>query len=254
MAEPSAQHGLALVFTDIEGSSALWEQFGDDFMVAMEAHNELLRGLCGDLRGEVVKEEGDGFFIVFSEAESALRFALQAQQRLQEYNWAQHGPQSVRVRMGLHFGAAWQRGEDFFGPEVNRAARICEAGHGGQILATEAFMDACGEPESEVVITDLARHRLRGLGEPEHLYQLTLEHWEQQEWPVLRTVDDVPTNLPAQVTSFVGREKELSDLAALLTDQEKRLITLTGPGGSGKSRLAQQAAAHVMEHFPDGVF
>jgi predicted ATPase len=158
------------------------------------------------------------------------------------------------VRMGLHFGRAWRRDDDYFGAQVNKTARICDAGHGGQVLASQEFMDACGEPGSEVVITDLARHRLRGLGEPEHLYQLTLQDWDQQTWPTLRTLDDIPTNLPAQITSFVGRDDELQKLAELLTIEGTRLITLTGPGGSGKSRLAQQAVAREMEHFPDGVF
>ena len=254
MTDASARHGLTLVFTDIEGSSALWEQFDDDFMVALEAHNELLRGLCEKLRGEVVKEEGDAFFLVFPKPQDALQFALQAQQALREYDWSRHGPEALRVRMGLHFGRAWRRENDYFGPQVNKTARICDAGHGGQVLASQEFMDACGEPGSEVVITDLARHRLRGLAEPEHLYQLTLEHWEQQEWPVLRSLDDIPTNLPAQVTSFVGRDRELQELGEWLTDDSTRLMTLTGPGGSGKSRLARQAVAQAMEHFPDGVF
>jgi len=150
MTEPSARHGLALVFTDIEGSSELWEQFGDDFMVAMEAHNEMLRRLCGNLRGEVVKEEGDAFFLVFPKSPDALQFAIQAQQGLQDYDWRQHGPEALRVRMGLYFGRAWRRNDDYFGAQVNKTARICDAGHGGQVLASQEFMDACGEPEAVV--------------------------------------------------------------------------------------------------------
>jgi len=244
----------ALVFTDIEGSSLLWEVHGNRFAQALEAHNAIIAQVCEAHGGRVVNEEGDALFLAFPDADSSLAFALQAQDQLQAYNWQQHGPEELRVRMGLHFGSAWRREEDLWGPEVNRAARICEAGHGGQVLASADFMDACSEPGSEVVITDLGRHRLRGLAEPEHLYQITRQDWEQQEWPALRSLDEVPTNLPAQVTSFVGREKELEQIEALLTDDETRLVTLTGPGGSGKSRLAQQAAARVMEHFPDGVY
>jgi len=244
----------AFVFTDIEGSSLLWEAHGNRFAQALEAHNAIISQVCEAHGGRVVNEEGDALFLAFPDADSSLAFALHAQDELQDYDWQQHGPDELRVRMGLHFGSAWRREEDLWGPEVNRAARICEAGHGGQVLASADFMDACGEPESEVVITDLGRHRLRGLAEPEHLYQLTRQDWEQQEWPALRSLDEVPTNLPAQVTSFVGRERELEQILALLTDDETRLVTLTGPGGSGKSRLAQQAAGQVIERFPDGVF
>ena len=254
MQENEVGQAQALVFTDIEGSSQIWEEFGQRIVGALEAHNEILRVSCEAHGGRVIKEEGDAFFMAFPEAEEALSFAVQAQDELQEYDWSQHGPDELKVRMGLHHGEAWQRGDDLWGTEVNRSARICEAGHGGQVLMSEAFMRACAQPEQMVVVTDLSRRRLRGLAEPEHLFQITLRGWARQEWPALRSLDDIPTNLPAQVTSFVGRERETENLASLLADDETRLVTLTGPGGSGKSRLAQHAGGQALEHFPDGVY
>ncbi|MCE5237037.1 adenylate/guanylate cyclase domain-containing protein [bacterium] len=254
MASLDASSPLALVFTDIEGSSVLWEEHQDDFLSAFEAHNALLCDACQSIGGQVIHQEGDAFFCVFAHPQAALRFALQSQESLASYDWSQHQLPDLRVRLGLHYGLAHEHGGNYFGSEVNRASRICAAGHGGQILASEELLEACGELGDGVRVTDLSRHRLRGLSEPQHLFQVTRAHWPQQEWPLLRTLDDVPTNLPAQVTSFVGREEDLERLAALLTDADHRLITLTGPGGSGKSRLAQQAAAHALERFPDGVF
>ena len=249
-----SQQSLAFLFTDIEGSSQLWEQHSGSFLKALELHDRLLTELCAQFGGRVVKNEGDAFFCVFPQPLAAAQFALQAQQQLQEQDWGQFIPEPLRVRMGLHYGAAHARGDDYFGTEINRTARICDAGHGGQILVSEELLSACGELDHSVVITDLARHRLRGLSEPQRLYQLTLRDWPQQEWPVLRTLDHVPHNLPAQTTSFVGRERDLERVAALLVDPQVRLITLTGPGGSGKSRLAQEAAAGALERFVDGVF
>jgi predicted ATPase/class 3 adenylate cyclase len=254
LSDAQQQCSLAFVFTDIEGSSRLWEAHGGTFLKALETHDALLTETCREFGGQVVKNEGDAFFLVFDEPRQALQFALHAQQLLQEYDWQQHLPDALRVRMGLHYGGMFERNGDYFGTEVNRTARLCDAGHGGQILASEELLAACGEIPPHTVVTDLARHRLRGLTVPQHLYQVTLAHWERQEWPVLRTLDDVPTNLPAQVTSFVGREKDLERVASLLVDPQVRLLTLTGPGGSGKSRLAQEAAAHALERFPDGVF
>lgn len=248
------QRPLTLVFTDIEGYSELWDRHGEAFLRAFAAHNSLLDEQCGLAGGQVVKLEGDAFFCVFTDPSQALRFALDTQQQLNEYDWTDHGIDDLKVRIGLHLGLVHERDGDYFGAEVNRAARICSAGHGGQILASEELLGACGELPAEVVVTDLARHRLRGLAEPQRLYQVTLSHWEQQEWPALRTLDHVPNNLPAAVTSFVGREQELEQLGGMLGDQQTRLLTLVGPGGSGKSRLAREAAGHALESFPDGVF
>lgn len=244
----------ALVFTDIEGSSGLWEAHPRTFVNALNEHNRILADACARHGGRVVKEEGDAFFLAFPDAGSALRFAIEAQNELAECEWSSHGLDGLLVRIGLHIGSAWQRGEDLWGPEVNRAARICDAGHGGQLLASGDFMGELRDPGPDIVITDLRRCRLRGLAAPEHLYQLTAAGWDRQQWPTLRTLDHVPTNLPAQITSFVGRDTELQDLAELLAGTDTRLITLTGPGGSGKSRLAQEAAGRALHHFPDGVY
>ncbi len=243
----------ALVFTDIEESSSMWEAYPTTFVEALDLHNRILTEACERHDGRVVSEEGDAFFLAFASTDSALMFAIEAQTELSGVDWSRYGPRDLLVRMGLHFGSAWRRGEDLLGGEVNRASRICGAGHGGQILASGDFMAECRELDRDTVVVDLGRCRLRGLASPEHLYQVTRADWERQEWPALRTLDHVPTNLPARVTSFVGREAELADLERLLTDDSTRLITLTGPGGSGKSRLAQEAAGRALDHFTDGV-
>ena len=245
---------LSFVFTDIEGSSELWEKHGAGFQQALEVHDRLVTGCCERHGGRVVKNEGDAFFCVFDNPIASVQFALAAQQALQECDWSGFIPVPLRVRMGLHAGVAQARGGDYFGTDVNRTARICAAGHGGQVLASSSLLEGCPSLPDGAVVSDLARHRLRGLSEPQHLYQLTLASWPQQEWPVLRTLDHVPHNLPARTTSFVGREHDAQRLREALCDAEARLVTLIGPGGSGKSRLAQEAASQVLEHYQDGVF
>ena len=254
MAELRDRFYGALVFTDIEGSSALWEAYPRSLVRALDEHNRIIRDACVRHNGRVIKEEGDAFFLALPSAEEAVQFALEAQSELLGHDWSEYGPADLKVRMGLHFGTAWRRGDDLIGAEVNRAARIAGAGHGGQVLASGDFIAEYREVDSDTVVVDLGRCRLRGLASPEHLYQITRIDWGRQEWPALRTLDHVPTNLPARVTSFVGREDELVDLSQLLSDDTTRLVTLTGPGGSGKSRLAQEAAGRALDQFPDGVY
>ena len=249
-----AKDAVALVFTDIEGSSRLWDEHGDALMACVAEHNRILAEACAEFDRKVVKEEGDAFFLVFPSASEAVAFALDSQDRLAACDWYEHGPAGFRVRMGLHYGEAIQRRGDYFGPDVNRAARVCSAGHGGQVLVSGPLLENYPDAAGDAVVRDLGRHRLRGMAEPEHLYQMSRETWTQQEWPPLRTLDEVPTNLPAQVTSFVGRESDLATLGELFADGSDRIITLAGPGGTGKSRLALQAAGQALQHFPDGAF
>jgi predicted ATPase len=227
-------HGtVTFLFTDIEGSTRLLEERGDEYTELLAGHHQALRGEFARHGGVEVNTQGDAFFVAFAKASDALAAAAAARDALGD------GP--IRVRMGLHTGEPTVAGEDYVGIDVHRAARIAAAGHGGQILLSQATRDLV-RPDR---LRDLGLHRLKDLAAPEHLYQLG-----EDEFPPLTTVDQ--TNLPVQPTPFVGRERELAEVLALLDSH--RIVTLTGPGGSGKTRLALQAAAESVERYGDGVW
>ena len=230
----SLPHGtVTLLFTDIEGSTRLLQELGDDYANVLADHRRTLREEFARHGGVEVGTEGDAFFVAFAKASDALAAATAAREALAE------GP--VRVRMGLHTGEPTVTEEGYVGIDVHRAARIAAAGHGGQILVSQATRDLTGADR----LRDLGLHRLKDLAAPERLYQL-----DDDEFPPVRSVDQ--TNLPVQPTPFVGRERELSEVLALL--DLYRIVTLTGPGGSGKTRLALQAAAESVEQYGDGVW
>jgi predicted ATPase/class 3 adenylate cyclase len=241
---------LTFLFADLEGSTRLWEQFPEAMKVAMARHDQLARTAVERANGTVVKSTGDGLMAVFVSAADALLGALACQQALLAEEWAETGP--LRTRVGLHSGDAESRGGDFFGPPVNRAARIMAAGHGGQVLlsgTTAALARDAGLADG-LSLRDLGQHRLKDLLQAEHLFQL-LHPSLPADFPALATLAH-RSNLPVQLTSFVGRRQELARLVTLLT--ERRLITLLGPGGVGKTRLGLQAAADGVGLFPDGVW
>jgi predicted ATPase/class 3 adenylate cyclase len=243
---------LTFLFTDVEGSTRLWEQHPQDMQAALERHDALLRSAIGDDSGSVVKTTGDGLMAVFDSPASAVSAAITAQRALRAEIWP--AACSIRVRMGIHTGEAEARGGDFFGPAVNRTARIMAVGHGGQVLlsgATAALVD--GRLPTASTLRDLGEHRLKDLGRPEHLFQLGGGDLPS-EFPPLDTLDRRPNNLPTQASGFVGRDAELQGIRARLDDVNVRLLTLTGPGGSGKTRLALRAAADQIDRFTDGVF
>jgi len=238
------------LFTDIEGSTRLWEEHRDAMSAALEAHDALLRSIVERSGGSVVKTTGDGMLAAFDRAESAITAALDGQVALGDHPWATPSP--LRVRMAIHTGTADTRDGDFFGPALNRVARLLAIGHGGQVLVSgtaAALVVDDLPPDSELI--DLGEHRLRDLDRPEHVYQLTAASL-RREFPPLRSGTAHPTNLPLQSTSFVGRERELADIERLLSTG--RLVTLVGVGGTGKTRLALQAAAEVVERYPDGAW
>jgi predicted ATPase/class 3 adenylate cyclase len=227
-------HGtVTFLFTDIEGSTRLLQERGDEYAQLLAGHQHALRGEFARHGGVEVSTQGDAFFVAFAKASDALAAAAAAREALGD------GP--IRVRMGLHTGEPTVAGEDYVGIDVHRAARIAAAGHGGQILLSQATRDLVRSDR----LRDLGVHRLKDLAAPEHLYQLG-----EDEYPPLATVDQ--TNLPVQPTPFVGRERELAEVLALLDSH--RIVTLTGPGGSGKTRLALQAAAESVERYGDGVW
>jgi predicted ATPase/class 3 adenylate cyclase len=243
---------LTFLFTDVEGSTRLWEQHPRAMRSVMARHDALLTTVFEQHDGVVVRPrgEGDSLFVVFIRATDAVAAALAGQRALAADDWGPISP--LLVRMGLHTGEADIREGDYYGSSVNRCARIRAAGHGGQILlsAITAQLVRSSLPD-RVGLRDLGRHRLKDLAEPEHLHQLTASDLADA-FPPLKTLDSRARNLPLQLTSFIGREHEIADLVALLGTE--RLVTLTGPGGSGKTRLALQVAARVLDHFPDGVW
>jgi predicted ATPase/class 3 adenylate cyclase len=243
---------LTFFFSDVESSTRLWERFPDAMKGAMERHDEILRAAVDGARGHVVKVTGDGLMAVFQAPSDAVAAALEAQRALQSETWADTGP--LRVRMGIHVGEAQQRASDFYGPPVNRAARIMAAAHGGQVLlsALAASQAESGLPAG-VALRDLGEHRLKDLAQPEQIFQLV--HPElPTDLPPLATLSERPNNLPTQTSEFLGREIQLSAIRDLLDADGVRLLTLTGPGGIGKTRLALQAAANQIDRFEHGVF
>ena len=241
---------VTFLFTDIEGSTALWEQDGARMSQALAAHDALTRRAVEARHGTVVKMTGDGMHAVFGDALDALAATVDLQRALADPA-ATHGV-VLRVRCGLHAGAVERRDNDYFGSPVNRAARIMSAAHGGQMLLSQAVVDNVREMlPASVSLRDLGRVRLKDLSTPERVYQVVHPQL-RQEFPALRSLEATPNNLPHQVTSFVGRESALVDLQRLLTGT--RLLTLTGSGGCGKTRLCLQLAADSLERFPDGAW
>jgi predicted ATPase/class 3 adenylate cyclase len=227
---------VTFVFTDVEGSTRLLQQLGADaYADALAQHRRALREAFMRHDGVEVDTQGDSFFIAFSTAPAAIAAAAEAQQVLAA------GP--IRVRMGIHTGTPYVTDEGYVGPDVHRAARIAAAGHGGQILVSSSTASLV-EDDS---LRDLGEHRLKDLAAPERLYQLGGE-----AFPPLRSLQQ--TNLPIPATPFLGRQRELGEVTTLLGSGGARLLTLTGPAGAGKTRLALQAAGEASDQYPDGVF
>jgi class 3 adenylate cyclase len=252
---PSPPSGtVTLLFTDIVGSSHLWEQHGDRFIPIWQAHDAVLRDAFARFGGYEVKSEGDAFMVAFPDAAAALNCALFAQAALARYPWPP-GIEPLRVRMGLHTGEPIQHRNDYFGPVVNRAANTCKAAHGGQVLLTDETLNAIEDRlDARIQITDLGDYRLKDMGTPQRLYQAYHPSIEPRKFPPPRALDGQPHNLPVQRTSFVGRAREIEQIAAFLAQGQKPVLTITGPGGIGKTRLSLQAAAAHAEWFPDGVW
>jgi predicted ATPase/class 3 adenylate cyclase/Tfp pilus assembly protein PilF len=241
---------VTFLFTDIEGSTKLWEEHPNAMRDALARHDELMRAAIEEHDGHVFKTIGDAFCAAFHTAPEALNAALAAQQGLISEPWTE--PVTIKVRMALHTGAAEARDNDYFGQPLNRVARLLSAGHGGQVLlslSTEELTRDALPPAAG--LKALGEHRLRDLNRPETIFQL-LHPALPSEFPSLKTLDYLPNNLPLQLASFIGREKEIAEIKNLL--DRSRLLTLTGSGGCGKTRLSLQVAADVLEQFPDGVW
>lgn len=250
-ADPPLVVERSFLFTDIEGSSRLWESDPDGMDEALARHFRVLRDEIAAQDGTVVKDTGDGVFAVFPTARGAVAAAVSTQRA---HNAASPvaGTGPLRVRMGLHSGHSIHDGSDYHGTAVNRCARLMALAHGGQVLISEATHAlVCDDPPDDVSFVELGEHRLKDLARPEVVHQVI--HPElPAEFPPLRSLAVFAHNLPAELSSFVGRADELRAVQAALT--RSRLVTLTGAGGSGKTRLALQVAADRVEQHPDGVW
>lgn len=243
---------VTFLFSDIEGSTRLLQDLGDHYPEILESHQQLLRKAFSGGSGTVLGTEGDSFFVVFPAAPQALAAAVDAQRALAGHAWPENG--EVRVRIGLHTGQGTLGGGSYVGVDVHRAARIAGAGHGGQVLVSESTraLVQYALPE-RVTLRDLGEHRLKDLLKPERIFQVVHPGLLSQ-FPPLATLSQRPNNLPTQPSEFLGRDSELGAIRNLLDTAEVRLLTLTGPGGIGKTRLALQVAAEQTERFEDGLY
>ena len=241
---------VTFFFSDIEGSTRLLRGSGDRWPAILDRHRELLRVAFETHGGEEVGTEGDSFFVVFPTAPAAVAAAADAQRTLAAEPWPEDG--EVRVRMGLHTGEASLSAKTYVGLHVHRASRIASVGHGGQVLLSDSTRSLVQDSLPEGVgLRDLGEHRLKDLEHPERLWQLVIDGLPS-EFPAIGSLDATPNNLPTRLTTFLGRDAEINDLGRLLADH--RLLTLTGPGGTGKTRLSLEVAGRDLRHFPDGVW
>src|SRR5262245_18918485 len=237
---------VTFLFTDIEGSTKLLHELGDGYAGALEAHRIVLRQAFADHDGAEVDTQGDAFFVAFSRASNAVAAAATAQRGLAE------GP--IRVRIGIHTGEPLRTSEGYVGMDVHRAARIAAVGHGGQVLVSQTARDLVeADLPHALALHDLGEHRLKDLTAPQRIFQLIGAGLER-EFPPLKTLESRPTNLPPQPTRLIGREQELAEVGELLRQPDVRMLTVTGPGGAGKTRLVLQAAADQLDEFDDGVY
>jgi predicted ATPase/class 3 adenylate cyclase len=241
---------VTLLFTDIEGSTARWERAPLAMRDALARHDAIVRGQVERFRGHVFKTIGDAFCVVFERPEDAVRAAVEAQLALGRNDFSEIG--TLPVRMALHTGANHERDGDYFGPSVNRVARLLATGHGGQILASGITAELVRDRLPEGYrLTDLGIHRLKDLDRSEHVFQVD-SPGRAAAFPALRALAPLGNNLPTPLTSFVGREREVAELGALL--EQHRLVSIVGSGGIGKTRTSAEVATLQLERFPAGVW
>ena len=241
---------VTFLFSDIEGSTRLLRSSEDRWPAILDRHRELLRAAFEAHGGVEVGTEGDSFFAVFPSAPAATAAAADVQRALAAEPWPDD--MEVRVRIGLHTGEASLSAKTYVGLHVHRASRIASVGHGGQVLLSDATRSLVVDSLSDGLgLRDLGEHRLKDLEHPERLWQLVIDGL-QSDFPAVSSLDATPNNLPTRLTTFLGRDSEIEAIGLLLADH--RLLTLTGPGGTGKTRLSLEVAGRVMRHYPDGVW
>ncbi len=240
---------VTILFTDIEGSTKLWDRHQELFRGALETHNRLMRKAIKLHCGNEVKTIGDSFMVAFSEPLHAANCALEMQRLIEEELFPDVG--KMRVRIGIHSGELIPQNGDYFGPPVNHAARIEATAHGGQIILSQETAEAVAERlPSNAYMKSVGLHRLKDLGSPIQLFRLSASDLPDRDYLPLRTLNLYPNNLPSELTSFVGREKEVEEVVKLL--KGNFLVNINGKSGMGKSRLALQVAAECAHRHPDG--
>jgi class 3 adenylate cyclase len=247
-----ARDTVTFLFTDIEGTTKLWERHPEAMRRALVRHDEILLTAIETHGGRVFKTVGDAFCAAFATAPDALGAALDAQLALSAEEWGETGP--LQVRMALHTGTAEERDGDYFGPPLNRVARLLSAAYGGQVLLSLPTQELVRDQlPSGVSHQDLGDKRLKDLLRPERVFQLVAPGLPS-EFPPLKTLDAYRNNLPLQSTPLIGREREVAAVCERLQSPAVRLLTLVGPDGTSKTRVGLQAAAELMEEFEDGTF
>jgi predicted ATPase/class 3 adenylate cyclase len=249
--EPFLPSGTVhLLFSDIGGSTQLVQRLGKDYVHVLEEHQRILREAFAKWSGYEVSTHGDSFFAVFARATDAVSAAVEAQQAFVNETWAEGV--RLQIRIGIHTGEPMLVNQDYVGVDVHRAARICAAAYPGQVLlSNETRVMVEWQLPQNVSLRELGKYRLKDLNEPENLYQLVITELPS-DFPPLKSLEITPTNLPLQLTSFIGRDHEIEEIKSLL--RRGRLVTLTGAGGTGKTRLAMEVAKQIGEQFPDGVW
>src|SRR5436190_11903944 len=243
---------VTLLFTDMEGSTRLLQQLGERYTNLLEEYRQLLRAAFQQWNGHEVDTQGDAFFAAFARATDAVSGAVAAQRALTSHSWSEGVV--VSVRMGLHTGEPTLSSQGYTGLDVHHAARLMSAGHGGQVLLSQTTRDLVEHDlPTGVSLRDLGAHRLKDFQQKSHLFQLVMADF-QASFPPLKTLDTYPNNLPVQPTPLIGRAKEVALVQNLLQREEVRLLTLTGPGGIGKTRLGLQVAAQLTDRFAECVF
>ncbi len=243
---------VTFLFTDVEGSTRLWEEHPTAMKAALALHDEIVRGAIEKHGGTIIKNTGDGFHAAFETGLNGVAAVVAAQQALFAAPWEEIKPRQLRVRAALHTGEAEERAGDYYGPSLNRAARLMSIAHGGQTLLSTTTADLVRDQlPAEASLRDLGEHRLKDLVRSERVYQL-IATGIPSEFPPLRSVDAFPNNLPVQLTTFIGRERELEEAKARLASA--RLLTMIGPGGTGKTRLSLQLGADLLPYYADGVW
>lgn len=250
--KPLPSGTVTFLFTDIENSTPLWEKSPEAMKSQLAKHDSILRKAVESNSGQIIKTTGDGIHAVFSTAIDSVNAALDAQKIFQSTEFIENSEVMIKVRMGIHTGEAEQRSGDYYGGSLNRAARIMAIGHGGQILLSETTLQIAQEhlpPDTAMLF--LGEHNLKGLKQTEKIYQISSPEL-QQNFPTLKSLTNKTNNLPTHLTSFIGRERELAEANKRL--QNARLLTLIGPGGTGKTRLSLQIAFDHSASFKDGVW
>jgi predicted ATPase/class 3 adenylate cyclase len=244
---------LTFLFTDLENSTGLWQQSPMAMQDALARHDAITHAAVEEYNGRIVKTTGDGLHAAFESAIDGVLAAVSMQRAMLAEDWpAETGP--LRIRIGLHCGASQERAGDYYGSTVNTAARVMDLGHGGQVLLSEVTVLLLrGQGLTDITFSDLGTHRLKGLAQPERIYQL--QHPDLiHEFPPLRSPSISKHNLPAEITPLLGREREISILSGLLVDPKQSLFSIVAPGGTGKSHLALELGRRMVEKFSNGVY